>query len=72
MTPAEAGVHARRHPDTVRRALAAGDLHGVQRVPGGRWLLDPGCVDAWAAGVPCEHRRRRDGERLRAVVRRTG
>ena len=49
-----AAKHA-HHPVTVRLALSDLSLHGVQRVEGGRWLIDADCADAWAAGEKCEH-----------------
>lgn len=42
-------------PDTIRRALAAGDIHGHQRASRGRWLIRPECLDAWLDGVRCRH-----------------
>jgi len=57
LTVAEVAEATRRHPVTVRKALEAGDLHGTQRVKGGRWLVRRECADAWADVVPCEHQR---------------
>lgn len=55
LTPADVARIFRRHPVTVRNALAAGELHGSQRVKGGRWLIAEACADAWAEGRPCTH-----------------
>lgn len=55
LTVAEASVVGRRHPVTVRRALEAQELHGTQRVKGGRWVIRADCLDAWLDGVPCPH-----------------
>lgn len=55
LTPAEVAVEFRRHPVTVRNALAARELHGSQRVKGGRWTVEEPCARAWVAGQPCEH-----------------
>lgn len=43
------------HPETVRRALRSGELHGRQRGKGGTWKMRPGCVKKWAANEPCKH-----------------
>ena len=56
LTADEAAVAAQRHPDTIRRALADGTLHGKQRTRKGRWLIDPTCLSSWEAGEPCAHR----------------
>lgn len=55
LTPAEVASEFRRHPVTVRNALAGGELHGSQRVKGGRWTIEEVCAQAWASGRPCEH-----------------
>ncbi len=56
LTPAEvAGGEFRCHPVTVRNALAGGELHGSQRVKGGRWTVEEACAEAWVSGRPCEH-----------------
>lgn len=51
----QAGDHAGRHPVTVRRALEAGELHGGQPKPGGRWRIHRDCLDAWVARTSCPH-----------------
>ena len=56
LTTSRAAVRSSRHPGTIRRALEAGELHGVQRVKGGVWLIEPACLDAYVAGQLCEHR----------------
>ena len=35
----EIAAKYRRHPVTVRRALATGTLYGIQRVPRGKWII---------------------------------
>ena len=55
LTPAEAATSARRHPVTIREALRAGELHGFQRVKGGRWLIHQACLDAWVENRKCDH-----------------
>ena len=57
LTVAEAAAEGRKHPITVRRALEAGELHGSQRVKGGRWTVEEPCLSAWLAGEECEHQR---------------
>lgn len=44
------------HPTTVLKACEAGELHGVQRKPGGRWRIHVDCLDAWIGGRSCPHR----------------
>jgi excisionase family DNA binding protein len=66
LTVAEAAKISNRHPDTLRRALACGELHGAQRVRGGRWSIRPECLDAWLDGEPCEHQGPRHYQRRRA------
>lgn len=51
----EAAGLAHRHPVSIRRSLEAGDLHGFQRVKGGRWLIQVDCLQAWIENVPCPH-----------------
>lgn len=57
LNTAQAAEHAGCHRDTVLKALEAGELHGSQRKPGGRWRIHIGCVDAWNLGERCEHMR---------------
>lgn len=78
----EAALLSDRHPETVREAARAGELHGSQRGGlnprtgkprrGGEWRFRPACVDAWTDGVPCEHQQPQkaislDEYRMRAV-----
>lgn len=51
----QAATITQRHPDTIRRALAAGELHGHQRTTKGTWSIRPECLEAWMDGVPCAH-----------------
>lgn len=56
---AGAAKYANRSVQTIRAALAAGELHGYQRVaPQGKWTVRPECLDAWIAGEPCQHQDR--------------
>ncbi|MBB4666992.1 hypothetical protein BKA24_001701 [Microbacterium marinum] len=55
-TTTEVAAIARRHVVTVRLALEAGDLHGTQRVPRGRWLVAEPCLAAYLEGRRCDHR----------------
>lgn len=55
LTAPEAAAASRRHPVTVRKALEAGELHGFQRVKGGRWAIRRACLDAWVEARACEH-----------------
>lgn len=50
MTPQQVASKTKRHVSDVRRALEHGDLHGHQKCPGGRWRIDPACVDPWMCG----------------------
>ena len=56
------------HPETIRDALRAGDLHGVQRVKGGRWRMRAECIDAWIEGVRCAHHTRSNVTPFRRVA----
>lgn len=56
LTVDEAAAEARRDPQTVRRALVAGELHGTQRKVRGRWSIRMACLDAWIDNTLCEHR----------------
>lgn len=52
----QAAEYAHAHVDTIRRFAALGTLHGSQRKsPGGKWLFDRECLDAWLAGEKCQH-----------------
>ena len=50
---ATASSYATCHVQTTRKALEAGELHGTQRKPNGRWRIHHLCLDAWVAGLPC-------------------
>lgn len=54
-TVVEAALYVEAHPETVRRALRAGEMHGSQRGKGGTWKIRPVCAEAWADGVDCPH-----------------
>ncbi|TAJ46334.1 MAG: DNA-binding protein [Herbiconiux sp.] len=51
----EAANVSRRHPETIRDACRAGELHGVQRKKGGPWLIAEPCLAAWVFRQKCEH-----------------
>lgn len=57
LTAAQVADRTGRHPVTVRRALATGDLHGHQPVrdghpvPGSRWWIADAAADAWVRGA---------------------
>lgn len=51
----QAADYSGRHVDTIRRALEAGELHGGQRKPGGRWSIRRECLEAWLDGERCQH-----------------
>lgn len=55
LNTAQAAEYADCHVNTVQRALEAGELHGGQRKPGGRWSIRRECLDAWLDGETCEH-----------------
>ncbi|MFD5599216.1 helix-turn-helix domain-containing protein [Leucobacter sp. NPDC058333] len=55
VTVGQAAHIAGCHPETVRRALRTGELHGKQRTKSGTWKLRPGCVKKWAENEPCKH-----------------
>lgn len=50
LTVKEAADEVRRHPDTIRKALESGELHGYQRVPRGKWLIKPEWLEEWLTG----------------------
>ena len=49
LTTAQAAEHTGYHPDTIRKALEAGELRGKQRRPGGHWRVHVDVLDAWGA-----------------------
>lgn len=57
MDVGQAATYGRRHPVTLRRALAAGELHGTQRLKGGKWSIRVECLDAWLDGGKCAHQK---------------
>jgi Helix-turn-helix domain len=50
----------RRHRKTIERALRAGDLQGVQYVPGGRWYVEPSALDRYLTQHRAGHAARGD------------
>lgn len=60
-TPKEAAEIARQHVVTIRLRLESGELHGSQRVAGGRWLIEEQCLQAYMRGEKCEHKAARRG-----------
>ena len=40
---------------TIRIALEAGELHGTQCKPKGRWPIHVECLDAYLHSKPCAH-----------------
>lgn len=46
----QAAEYANCHPQTVRKALAAGELKGGQRKAHGRWSIRREDLDAWLDG----------------------
>jgi len=55
LTTRQAAERAQRHEQTIRKVLESGELHGSQRVTGGRWRVHVDCLDAWCAGQACAH-----------------
>lgn len=55
----QAAEYAGCHPATVLKAAEAGELHGGQRMKGGRWSFRRECIDAWLDGETCQHEGRR-------------
>lgn len=56
LTPQEAAALAKQHPVTIRKALESGELHGTQRIKGGRWRIAPQCLEAYTLNEPCGHK----------------
>lgn len=54
LTAAEAAQYARMDYDTVRQALAAGKLRGLQASKGAKWRTRAEWVDAWLSGEVAE------------------
>lgn len=55
----QAGAFTGYHRTTVLKACEAGELHGIQRKPKGRWRIHLDCLNAWVSGNACEHQGRR-------------
>ncbi|MGO1049828.1 helix-turn-helix domain-containing protein [Crossiella sp. CA198] len=53
----EAATHAKRHEQTVRRALRTGRLQGYQHKECASWRIQREAVDRWLKGQPAEPRR---------------
>lgn len=51
LTIRECSATAKRHPETVRKAIMAGVLPSTQRVRQGMHLVKKSDLDAWIAGV---------------------
>lgn len=51
----QAGEYVGRHPETVAKACASGELHGSQRKAGASWRIHRDCLDAWIGGGKCQH-----------------
>lgn len=47
----QAADYASCHPQTVRKALQAGELDGGQRKAKGRWRISRASLDAWLGGA---------------------
>ncbi|WP_440694743.1 hypothetical protein [Clavibacter nebraskensis] len=56
MTVKEAAAVAKRHTATILVALEGAELHGVQRVARGKWMVERQCLLAWMDGDPCIHK----------------
>jgi hypothetical protein len=56
MTVAEAAQAAKRAQITIDRALEGGELHGTQRMKGGKWSIQRHCLLAWLSAEPCAHK----------------
>jgi len=67
-TPKKIAEATGRGVNRIPLALESGELHGHQRVSGGRWLIDPACVDPWL--VQLDSRAACCCRNLRAAVRR--
>lgn len=51
MTPRQVAEKTGRGVNRIRLALESGDLHGHQSAQGGRWSVDPACIDPWVVGL---------------------
>lgn len=50
-TVKEAAERTKYHPDTIRKAVYRGEMKSVQRVKGGKYLIDEMDLTAWLAGA---------------------
>lgn len=50
LTVADAAEYSGCHPETVRDALRAGELQGIQRSKGATWKTTTAWIDAWITG----------------------
>lgn len=50
-TVKEAAVRTKYHPDTIRKAVYRGEMKSVQRVKGGKYLIEELDLAAWLAGA---------------------
>lgn len=50
-TVKEAAEKSKYHPDTIRKAVYRGEMKSVQRVKGGKYLIDEMDLTAWLAGA---------------------
>lgn len=57
LTLAEAAQYARRGQESVRLALASGELRGVQASKGAKWRVRTVDLDAWLMGEKPDARR---------------
>ncbi|SMY01407.1 Helix-turn-helix [Brevibacterium sp. 239c] len=51
LTIRECSATVKRHPDTIRKAVSAGELDSTQRKRQGMHLIKKSDLDAWIAGV---------------------
>lgn len=51
LTVKEAAVRTKYHPDTIRKAVYRGEMKSVQRVRGGKYLIEEIDLAAWLAGA---------------------
>ena len=51
LTVKEAAVRTKYHPDTIRKAVYRGEMKSIQRVKGGKYLIDEMDLTAWLAGA---------------------
>lgn len=56
LNTSDAADEAHCHVVTIRVNLSSRTLHGIQRKPGGVWLIERECLHAWMRGTKCPHR----------------